>query len=235
MTSRPPITRVAVVVPARNEDRLLGACLDHLRAAMDVLERSSPSCAAGVTVVLDGCTDGSAAIAADAAARDARIGVLAVDHGCVGAARAAGAAAALGGADDPGTVWIACTDADTRVPAHWLRTMVALADAGADAVLGTVEPDADDVGAPRHASWRARHVLADGHGHVHGANLGVRANAYLAVGGFAPLPVHEDVRLVEGLRAGGARVVSSGRLHAVTSGRLDGRAPGGFSDYLLNL
>ena len=37
------------------------------------------------------------------------------------------------------------------------------------------------------------------HGHVHGANLGVRADAYWRVGGFRPLHVGEDVDLVSRL------------------------------------
>jgi hypothetical protein len=40
---------------------------------------------------------------------------------------------------------------------------------------------------------------------VHGANLGVSARAYLAVGGFPPVSAHENVALVTALKTGGWR------------------------------
>ena len=62
---------------------------------------------------------------------------------------------------------------------------------------------------------------------MHGANLGVRADAYLAVGGFAPVPAHEDVGLVDRLVAAGRRVCWVDVPRVVTSPRLDARAPAG--------
>ncbi|NAZ87549.1 glycosyltransferase, partial [Kineococcus sp. T90] len=133
--------------------------------------------------------------------------------GRVGAARAAGVAVALheeAGADARGT-WVACTDADSRVPAGWLRHQVAAATAGADLLLGTVRLAGP---AWRDAQWRAAYARGLGpdarHRHVHGANLGVRVSAYLAAGGFAPVAAHEDRLLAAAVRAlPGARVVTS--------------------------
>jgi glycosyltransferase involved in cell wall biosynthesis len=257
-----PLGQVLVVVPVRNEEALLGLCIEHVRAAMDRLADARPGCSAALTLVLDSCTDSSARIAAEAAALDARVRVLDARFGSVGAARAAGAAAALesvlrggpvaleaalggglagleaalgGGPTAAESAWIACTDADTRVPGHWLSVQAALADAGADAVLGTVEPDPYELDAVRLSSWRQRYVQQDRHSRIHGANLGVRASAYLAAGGFESVSEHEDVRLVARLRAAGAAVRSCPGLAAVTSGRLQGRTPAGFAGYLAGL
>jgi glycosyltransferase involved in cell wall biosynthesis len=252
-----PVGQVLVVVPVRNEEALLGACIEHIRLAMDRLAEARPGCFAALTLVLDSCTDTSGRIAAAAAARDRRIRILDAQFGSVGAARAAGAAAALdialgggpvqdsalggepavlgGGITAPEAAWIACTDADTRVPGHWLSVQATLADAGADAILGTVEPDQDELDAVRLGSWRRRYTQQDRRSRIHGANLGVRASAYLAAGGFESVSEHEDVRLVARLRALGAAVRSCPALTAVTSGRLQGRTPAGFAGYLARL
>lgn len=68
----------------------------------------------------------------------------------------------------------------------------------------------------------------DGHRHIHGANLGVSAAAYVAVGGFRPLASNEDVALVEALVAAKATVAWSAATRVVTNARLDFRAPQGF-------
>ena len=57
------IRHVVVVVPVRNEEELLAGCTGRIRDAMDRLEAARPDLTAELTVVLDGCTDGSAAIA----------------------------------------------------------------------------------------------------------------------------------------------------------------------------
>ncbi|MEO5709728.1 MAG: hypothetical protein ABIQ59_07890 [Nocardioidaceae bacterium] len=73
------------------------------------------------------------------------------------------------------------------------------------------------------------------HGHVHGANLAVRADAYLDVGGF-PGAVHgEDQALVDALVARGHRLLRTREISVVTSGRLVGRAQDGLADHLRRL
>lgn len=230
------VDTAAVVVPVRNEEQLLGAALAHIVLAMDHFEAGTAR-RATLTIVLDDCTDGSAELAAAAAATDARVTMVATNGRSVGAARALGVRVALAGipASCLHRTWIANTDADTRVPPDWLQVFADAADDGADAVAGTVEPDPGDTNGLLHAAWRNRHTGVDGHPHVHGANLGVRASAYLAAGGFQAVPGHEDVLLVKALRACGADVRASGKLHALTSGRLHGRAREGFADYLSRL
>ncbi|WP_431835614.1 glycosyltransferase [Cellulomonas sp. Y8] len=222
--ARPPVERLLVVVPVHDEEELLAACLASVAAAAD-----AAGAPVDVVVVLDDCRDGSAAVAAAAGVR-----TLTVRAGAVGAARAAGVAAGLAlRDDDPRSVWIACTDADTVVPPHWLRGHRALADAGADVVVGTVRPDPRDLTPRQLAAWRATRVPGRPNGHVHGANLGIRADAYLRAGGFAPLVEHEDVDLVARLRADPEVVVrASDEVDVVTSGRTVGRTPGGYAGYL---
>lgn len=219
-----------VVVPARDEEARLGACLHALTHAVRRLGDTRPDVTCSLTVVLDRCTDGSAAVAAAHAAD-----VLVSRAGNVGAARAAGVAHALRGSTaTPARTWLACTDADSRVPADWLLAHVRAADDGADLALGGVVPGDDgDLRAVTRSSWHARHDGAAAGVHVHGANLGVRLDAYLAAGGFAALAEHEDVTLVSALRRAGAR---EGALPPVdTSARRLGRTPGGFAGYLAAL
>ncbi|MHB8505945.1 MAG: glycosyltransferase family 2 protein [Acidimicrobiales bacterium] len=220
--SRPGLREAAVVVPARNEEGHIGRCLDALEATC----RACPV-PSRIVVVLDSCTDGTAAVAARSG-----VDVLAVRHGNVGRARDAGARLAIRrSTTSPDRLWLASTDADSWVQPDWLAFMVAAADAGADLVLGTVRPETPDALLLR--AWAAAHHLRDGHRHVHGANLGVRASTYTDVGGYPPADTAEDVALAARInRCGGAVVLSTGEVPVLTSGRLVGRAPGGLAAYL---
>lgn len=224
------LTHVTVVVPARNEERLLPHCLAALGAAARAA--ATAGLCVRILVVLDRCTDGTADVAQRLAAD-----TLVVAHGAVGAARAAGAteavrAWAVAGVR-PEAAWLACTDADSTVPPAWLVRQAELADDGADCVVGTVEPMG--VTEALAAAWHRRHRLTEGHAHVHGANLGVRASAYLDVGGFGGLRVHEDVALVARLRRAGHCCVATDRTRVATSGRLRSRVEDGFAAYLTRL
>jgi glycosyltransferase involved in cell wall biosynthesis len=232
-----PVELLAVVIPARDEERLLGPCLDAVLAAVDHLGDGPPArpsrVAVEVVVALDSCTDRSADVAGRFPVR-----IVHLDTGSVGAARRAAAGVALDAAgrrgSRPEVTWLACTDADTVVPSDWLARHLVAADAGADVLLGTVEPDAScDPGLGR--AWHRLHHLGEGHPYVHGANLGVRGSAYLAVGGFGDDTAHEDVELVGRLRAAGFRCLASDRARVRTSARTDGRVPRGFSTYLATL
>jgi cellulose synthase/poly-beta-1,6-N-acetylglucosamine synthase-like glycosyltransferase len=225
------ISHVAVVVPAADEEALIGACLDALRAAVRELNRSSPvPPSVEIVVVADACRDRTAEVVATH--RDVR--VIPNDQRCVGASRALGTEAALAGRGPLDTVWTAHTDADSAVPRHWLTHMVVAADAGYDLVLGTVTPNTE---LPRRArrAWHAVHSLDDGHDHVHGANLGIRAATLDDVGGWPRVHTGEDVELAARAVAAGARVQRTGRIPVLTSARVVGRAPMGFSSYLRTL
>jgi glycosyltransferase involved in cell wall biosynthesis len=230
---RPPggIARIGVVVPARDEQELLPRCLDAIRdAATRLGERHDID--VSIVVVLDRCVDASAEVVA---AYD-DMTAIAVQFGNVGLARATGCAEVLRRHvdGDPSTLWLASTDADSRVPVDWLTRQVELADRGAEVVLGTVSVD-DWTGHPAHVAqrWAATYDTGDGHHHVHGANVGCRADAYLAARGFPGLSCAEDVGLVTAL---GDRVIMRvGDIAVSTSARVRARAVGGFATFLAEL
>lgn len=240
---------IGVVVPAHNEEACLGACLRAL--ALAALHPELRGEAVRIAVVLDACSDGSREVVRRHApprdaAQPARDGAIHVDAGgcdCleieaknVGAARAAGADHLLA----LGARWLAFTDADTLVSPGWLAAQLQLhAGAGADVVCGSIA--VEDWSAHRqHAGLLRAHFAAtyndsDGHRHIHGANLGVSAEAYRRAGGFAALACHEDVALVAALERTGARFAWSAAPRVLTSARTDARARGGFGDTLLGV
>ena len=153
-----------------------------------------------IVVVADGCLDDTA----DVARSFTGVEVVELESSNVGTARAVGSRRAL----RLGAEWLANTDADSVVPANWLEVHRAFADAGAAVVIGTVRPDFDDLTERQRSAWLAGHIPGRPNGHVHGANLGIRASAYVAAGGYRPLPEHEDVELVERLARHGPAVAS---------------------------
>jgi hypothetical protein len=225
-----PVEVVHVVVPARDEADNLPQLLASVEVtALDLLEKR-PQVDVRVTVVLDSCVDASRCVLRS----HPWVDVVSVESGVVGNVRALGVeqARALAPGVPAERVWIACTDADSVVPPHWLSIQLAFAEQGHDLVVGAVHPDPSDLAPEVVRAWRDRHRLHEGHPHVHGANLGFTLAAYDLVGGFAPLRTGEDVRLVSDLQAAGVRWVSTARNLVVTSGRRLGRAPQGFADYL---
>lgn len=225
------IRRLAVIIPAADEEQRIGRCLAAVAAARRHLHQSSPAIAVRTIVVLDGCQDRTAMIAA--ASREVQ--TVAVTARSAGAARGAGASAALAGAGPPGELWLASTDADSEVPATWLTGMVAEARRGAHLVLGTVLPGRD-LGPRTRAEWLRGHQLREGHPHVHGANFGIRGDAYLSLGGWPALVTGEDTELARrAARAGHLRISRTASIPVVTSVRQDGRAPRGFASYLRHI
>lgn len=213
---------IGVVVPAHDEEALIGQALRALLAAAahEDLEGEEVR----LLVVLDACADRTGDIA-----RALGVDCLSIEARNVGVARAAGARALI----ERGARWLAFTDADSVVPPCWLARQLALRS---EVVCGVVEVD-DWSGHPLEARLRyeAGYRDEDGHGHVHGANLGVCSDAYLRAGGFPPLACHEDVELINRLCALGARIAWTNTVRVLTSARQDGRAPEGFSDVMKRL
>lgn len=230
------IRTINVVVPARNEEARLGRCLASLETAS---QAAPPGIRVDVTIVLDSCTDSSA----DIVARWPHFNMLSIDAGSVGAARSAGFEYTQTAWDKPESVWLACTDADSQVPREWLSHQLKQANLGADLLLGLVRVDEADLSRSLRRSWARAHgrelaeamSTAGHHRNVHGANLGVRADWYAAVGGFAHVPEHEDKLLTDSIRARGGKVVYSVEYPVLTSGRRAGRTPGGFAGFLREL
>lgn len=212
---------LAVIVPANNEEAIIGICLRSvgMAASWPALQGETVL----VIVVLDACTDDTAGIAVEAGAL-----IISVEARNVGIARAEGARLALA----LGARWLAFTDADSVVAPDWLHVQMSLCS---DAVCGTVcVTDWDTYGEPMRRHFDATYTDSDGHQHIHGANLGVSAQAYQRAGGFAPLASSEDVALVRALEAIGAHIVWSAAPRVVTSARRAFRAPGGFGAALLH-
>lgn len=213
---------LAIIVPAHNEERDIDACLASL-----VATARDPALGAEevlILVVLDHCTDGTAAIAQHWGAK-----TLAVQAQNVGVARRAGAQHALAA----GARWLAFTDADSTVAPNWLAAQLALQ---ADAVCGTVSVhDWGPYGARMATHFSATYHDQHDHRHIHGANLGVSAAAYERAGGFSPLASSEDVALVQALEACGATIAWSTAPRVVTSARPTFKAPGGFGATLARI
>jgi glycosyltransferase involved in cell wall biosynthesis len=212
---------IGVAIPAHDEAATLGACLRSvLRAAAHPRLRGERVL---VVLVLDDCTDASAGIGARFP-----VTTLPIRARNVGRARALGVQHLV----RRGARWIACTDADSVVAPDWLADQLALDH---DVVCGAVAVDWRGQAAWLRRAYEARYVDADGHRHVHGANLGFRTHAYRRSGGFAALRAHEDVALVQALERRGAAIAWSARPRVTTSARLAPRARGGFGDYLAAL
>jgi glycosyltransferase involved in cell wall biosynthesis len=225
------IRRVAVIIPAANEERRIGRCLAAVAAARRHLYLGEAAITVRTVVVLDRCQDRTAVITRACH----EVQMVAITAGNAGAARRAGVSAALTGAGPPGELWLANTDADSQVPVNWLTTMVTEARRGAHVVLGTVVPGRD-LGPRARAEWLSRHHLRDGHPHIHGANFGIRADAYLNLGGWPPVVTGEDTALAQrASRSGHLRISRTASIPVVTSVRRDGRAPSGFSGYVREL
>jgi glycosyltransferase involved in cell wall biosynthesis len=222
------IQAVGVVIPAHNEQDLLPSCLAAVRQAARMLGPVSVH----LVVVADACDDQTAELARAGAAE-----VVEVRARSVGVARQAGVREVLRQTRHlhPSAVWLAMTDADTLVPPSWLSQQLHYANAGWDAVVGTVTVTDWAQQPPEVPILFQEHYRTgqDTHRHVHGANLGFSAQAYLAAGGFSPSPTAEDHALVESLSVAGRRILRTTKVTVVTSARRRARAPRGFS-YLLS-
>ncbi|MET4780068.1 glycosyltransferase [Glaciihabitans sp. UYNi722] len=223
------IRAVAVVIPARDEEKLIRRCLESVRAAVGHAAMTSfPVPRILVVLVADRCTDQTVAIGREFS----EVSVLEVDAANVGIARGAGIRYALATLDKPlPNVWIANTDADSVVPTNWITTQLDLAK-HKGVMVGTVRPDFAELLPHQIEAWKLTHIPGKPNGHVHGANLGVRADLYRSAGGFARVTEHEDNLLVSTLKDSGVQVIASDSCEVMTSARREGRTPGGYAEYL---
>jgi hypothetical protein len=233
------ISAVGIVVPARDERRRIQDCVRGLRTALRALP---PGVDTVVCVVADRCVDDTARLARAAfgdwsAARVVRTGV----QRTIGEVRDLGfrhVRAALAAHPPAGTLLLS-TDADSVVAPDWAHQHLRIAASGVHAVAGVTEligqrPLPPSVAA-RYAAILATARRSDGHGNVYAANLGVRADAYLAVGGFGATATGEDHRLWRRLGSAGYRRCYADEPKVLTSARRHGRAPGGLADLLRTL
>jgi hypothetical protein len=219
---------VGVVVPVHDEEDLLPAALEGVEEAVDAL---SPPTPCRVAVVLDDCRDGSIAVAQ---AWASRVGALVVERECrsVGTARRAGTEELLSLWPDvhPAEIWMATTDADSRVPPGWLTVQLEAYDSGSDLWAGRVGVAEESPVAQR---WKETYA-AEKHP-IHGASMGFSAVVYEHIGGFRPLRSGEDRDFHRRAVAAGFRVTYDLRAAVRTSARRQGRAPGGFAGVLVGV
>ena len=201
---------VTVLVPARNEERNVGACLASLSAqAWPNLE---------IIAVDDGSTDGTPAILADAARRDPRVRVLRVDGppaGWTGKSFAldAGVSIARG-------AWLCFTDADTVHAPESIARAVGFAERHGVALLSLTsrqltrsfwERVVQPVVFGLLDQWFPLTAVNDPASPVAAANgifiLAAR-DAYRDAGGHRAVAgeILEDVALARRVKAGGGRI-----------------------------
>lgn len=190
--------RVSVIVPTYHEESGIEAFLRQF--GRQTLPRSEFE----IIVVDGGSEDRTREIASLHADR-----VLVQTSRGIGGARNDGVAIARGGI-------VATTDADCRVPDDWLERIAAHFDD--PTVVAVCGPDG-----PLEPSWKARAIflfvrsvirlaaLAGVYG-TGGTNSAFRKDAFLAVGGYRPLPHSDDIDLGVRMRACG-RIVYDPRLY----------------------
>ncbi len=214
--------RISVVIPAYNEESMIGACLDALE------KQSRP--ADEVIVVDNNSTDRTADVLAEFRER---VIVLHEPRQGVQFARDRGMNAATGDV-------IVRIDADTRLPAgHLAGVEATFADPRVDAATGPVHYY--DVTMPRVVArgdalvrgiWTVPNGRLDW---IFGANMAIRRSTWRAVsaGLCADERFHEDLDLGMHLRAAGHTVRYERRLTAGTSSRRIKGDYAGFRHYLL--
>lgn len=237
-----PSLRVSVVVPARDEEELIGACLRALAeqrgVALDEYE---------VLLVLDRCTDGTESLAREVAAAhpSLRLHLLYGSGQGSGNARRVGmdaACARLLASRGPDGL-IASTDADTVVAPDWLRAQLEAVSRGASAIGGRIELSPDEALPDSIFRWHAergrrrhRRLLADPnvsgkveHWQFSGASLSLTAAVYSQIGGLEPLTSLEDEGLERTLHHNEIPIHRLLSVRVTTSARLTGRAERGLS------
>lgn len=230
-----------MAVPAHNEQREVGRCLDSVAASLRQARAAGVVGRAAVAVAVHRSSDGTALaverwrastpdVEVFGHADDVATTVGEVRHRLVDAAcRTLG----IGAAD---RAWLFSTDADSVVPRDWVTGILGHADgAGAHCVTGLVDLEGWRTHPDAAAAYQ-RIVQSGldeaGHRHVYGANLAVRLDAYAAAGGFPPHAHGEDHGLVARVRAGGGRVLPVRSPVVRTSARMPGRARHGLGDLL---
>jgi cellulose synthase/poly-beta-1,6-N-acetylglucosamine synthase-like glycosyltransferase len=248
-----------VAIPVRDEEERLPACLRALAQQRDRLGRPIPPRLVRVVIFANNCTDQSASVVR-ALAECWSLNIRVVEARLPPEAAHAGAARRA--AMDLAEAWlvedgdtdgvILTTDADSQVAPNWVAANLAAFDAGAEAVLGRIALDGDGKLLPD--ALHRRGALEDAyeslltelsslldplehnpwphHATISGASLGITRTAYVQVGRLPRVPLGEDKALIALLSRQDARIRYCPAVHVVTSGRTQGRAPGGVADTL---
>jgi hypothetical protein len=248
-----------VAIPVRDEEERLPACLRALSLQRDRSGRSIPPTLVRIVVFANNCTDQSARLArklGGALLLDVRVveARLPASSAHAGAARRTAMDLAEAWLEESGERdgVILTTDADSQVAPNWIAENLAAFEAGAEAVLGRIDLDGEGKFLPEalhrrgeledayerlltELSWRLdplEHNPWPHHATISGASLGVTRTAYCRVGRLPRVPLGEDKVLIALLSRQDARIRFCPTAHVITSGRTNGRAPGGVADTL---
>lgn len=240
-----PGLKVSVVIPAKNEEDLVGRCIRSLASQTGIKPEEYE-----VLLVLDQCTDATAERALEAASDYPELRLALLDGPGLGAghARRTGmerACERLLSLGRPGAL-IASTDADTVVAPDWLERQLLTAANGARAIGGRIEL-LDDTGPSEEIrSWRDRRGQARylelleqrddssaesrvEHWQFSGASMALTAEAYREVGGLEPRAALEDEYLEGALERCDIPIERPLDVRVSTSPRLAGRASRGLA------
>lgn len=232
---------VVVAVPARDEVERIGGCLSSVFAAIRAARAAGAVTGASIGVAAHCCRDATASVARRMLRSVPDVdGTVWESHepAAVGEVRSQLVRRTIKDLTGrPDRVWLFSTDADTTVPSSWITTGLRLAaESSAVMVVGLVDLDEHEVAAPvrlAHDHLIRAGVFADGsHDHVYAANLAIRLDAYLDLGGFPAVINGEERALLQRARAAGYRILTTTRWRARTSGRTQARAAGGLGDLL---
>ncbi|WP_341987856.1 hypothetical protein [Azorhizobium sp. AG788] len=253
--------RVIVAIPACDEAERIGNCLDALASQEEWPGHFHRSRDFGIVLLVNNTSDQTFDMAV-ALLRARNLPFVCADvrlpaeHAHAGAARGLAMDAAADwlervGNDTDGL--ILTTDADSRVPADWVRRTLAGLPGSIGAVAGRVDLDpSEEHELPCRLRRRRRDERAyeevllalsavidplahdpwPNHGTASGASLAVTLSAYRAIGGSPHVPCGEDRALVAALRWLDIPVRHDPELVVSTSARLAGRARDGFADTL---
>jgi len=235
-----PELRAIVVVPARDEEQRIGACLDALAAQIEI----EPA-AYETIVVLDDCSDGTEREVEAARRRwpAFRLHTLAGPGRGAGPARATGMDVACARLESVGRVeaLLATTDADSLVAPDWIARQLEAIAAGAEAIGGEILLDPGEAARLPAAVLRGRDAdllertrLAGArgpaeHAHFAGASIGLTPRVYRRTGGMGWLAALEDQELEDRLAEEGVAIHRLRPVQVVTSARTDGRAERGLA------
>jgi glucosyl-3-phosphoglycerate synthase len=237
-----PALKVSVVVPARNEEALVGSCLEALAEQEGISPEEYE-----VLLVLDRCTDKTEARAREIAEAHPRLELHFLD----GPGKGSGHARRMGmeltsarllslGRPDG---LIASTDADTVVAPDWLAAQLRAVSRGALAIGGRIELAEDsslpegifrwhtERGRRRHESLLSEldHLGKTEHWQFSGASLALIAEIYKEIGALEPRIALEDEHLEHVLRQRDVPIERLNSVRVTTSVRLKGRAKQGLA------
>jgi len=253
--------RAVVTLPVRNESSTLSATLDALAGQVDLSGRLLNRESFEVLLLLNNCTDNSAAVAWEWKRAHSGISLhiaemeFEPDRAHAGTARRLLMDTAWRrlARQTAGSGAILSTDSDTQVAADWIAQNLQALARGTDAVGGEIRLQRGHLDqlprGARHAYLRDQryqrlvaqledlldpqpHDPWPRHLHHFGASLGCTHEAYARSGGMPPVRHLEDVAFVEALERSGARLRHEPRAVVYTSARMNGRAEVGLSGQL---